>query len=60
VAANGGLVDVTGLSIAIAISNSELANDSLAINGLGGDDDVAVGRDVAALIETLVDLGGDE
>jgi hypothetical protein len=60
VAANGGLVDVTGLSIAIAINNSELANDTLAINGLGGDDDVAIGLDVAALIETLVDLGGDE
>jgi Ca2+-binding RTX toxin-like protein len=60
VAANGGLVDVTGLSIAIAISNSEPANDSLAVNGLGGDDDVAIGGGVAALIETLVDLGGDE
>jgi hypothetical protein len=60
VTANGGLVDVTGLSIAIAISNSELANDSLAINGLDGDDDVAIGGDVAALIETIVDLGGDE
>ena len=32
----------------------------LTLNGLGGDDDVAIGRDFAALIQTLVDLGGDE
>jgi Ca2+-binding RTX toxin-like protein len=60
VAANGGVVDVTGLFTAIGISHSEVANDSLAINGLGGDDDVVIGRGVAALIQTLVDLGGDE
>jgi Ca2+-binding RTX toxin-like protein len=59
VAANGGVVDVTGLFTAIAISHSEVASDSLAINGLGGDDDVAIGGGVAALIQTLVDLGGD-
>jgi hypothetical protein len=60
VAANGGVVDVTGLFTAIGISHSEVANDSLAINTLGGDDDVVIAGGVAALIQTLVDLGGDE
>jgi hypothetical protein len=32
----------------------------LAIKTLGGDDDVAIGGGVAALIQTLVELGGDE
>ena len=57
VAANGGIVDVTGLSTAVGISHSEAANDLLAINGLDGNDDVAIGGGVAALIQTLVDLG---
>jgi Ca2+-binding RTX toxin-like protein len=60
VATNGGVVDLTGLFTGIGISHSEVANDLLAINGFGGDDDVVIGRDVAALIQTLVDLGGDE
>ena len=57
VAANGGVVDVTGLATAVGISHSEAANDLLAINGLDGNDDVAIGGGVAALIQTLVDLG---
>jgi hypothetical protein len=60
VAANGGVVDVTGLSTAVGISNSEVANDLLAINGRDGNDDVAIGGGVAALIQTLVDLGSGE
>jgi hypothetical protein len=60
VAANGGVVDLTGLFTAIGISRSEVANDLLAINTLGGDDSVVIGDGVAALIQTLVDLGGDE
>jgi hypothetical protein len=60
VAANGGVVDVTGLFTAIGISHSEIANDLLAINGLGDKDDVAIGGGVAALIQTLVDLGDDD
>jgi Ca2+-binding RTX toxin-like protein len=60
VAANGGVVDVTGLSTDVGISNSEVANDLLAINGRDGNDDVAIGGGVAALIQTLVDLGSGE
>jgi Ca2+-binding RTX toxin-like protein len=60
VAANGGIVDVTGLFTAIGISHSEVANDLLAIKTLGGNDDVVIGGGVAALIQTLVDLDGDE
>jgi Ca2+-binding RTX toxin-like protein len=60
VAANGGVVDVTGLFTAIAISHSEVANDLLAINTRGGDDDVVIGPGVEELIQTLVDLGGDK
>jgi Ca2+-binding RTX toxin-like protein len=60
VAANGGVVDVTGLLTALGISHSEAANDLLTINALGGDDDVVIGGGVAALIQTLVDPGGDE
>jgi Ca2+-binding RTX toxin-like protein len=60
VAANGGVVDVTGLFTAVGISHSEVANDSLTIHGLDGNDDVTIGGGVAALIQTLVDLGADE
>jgi Ca2+-binding RTX toxin-like protein len=60
VAANDGVVDVTGLFTAIGISHSEVANDSLTISTLGGNDNVAIGAGVAALIQTLVDLGGGE
>jgi len=60
VAANAGIVDLTGLFPAIGISHSEVASDLLAINTLGGDDDVAIGGGVAALIQTIVDLEPDE
>ena len=60
VAANAGVVDVTGLFTAVGISNPELANDTLAINTLGGNDNVAIGGGVAGLIQTAVDLGADE
>ena len=53
-------MDVNGVPPTVQIDHSEAANDKLTVNGLGGDDDVAIGRDVAALIQTLVDLGGDE
>ncbi|HET8652982.1 MAG TPA: hypothetical protein VFM13_10475 [Gaiellaceae bacterium] len=60
VAANAGVVDVTGLFTAVGISHPEVANDTLAIHTLGGDDNVAIGAGVAALIQTLVDLGTDD
>jgi Ca2+-binding RTX toxin-like protein len=60
VSANGSAVDVAGLSAAVNIDHSELANDTLVIKTLAGNDDVAVGGGVAALIQTLVDLGTDE
>ena len=53
-------MDVNGVPPTVQIDHSEAANDKLTVNGLGGDDDVVIGRDVAALIQTLVDLGGDE
>ncbi len=60
VAANAGVVDMTGLFTAVGISNSEVANDTLAIKTLGGNDDVAIGGGVAALIQTQVDLGAGD
>jgi Ca2+-binding RTX toxin-like protein len=60
ITAGGSAVDVNGVAPTVQIDHSEAANDKLTVNGLGGDDDVAIGRDVAALIQTLVDLGSDE
>jgi len=60
VAANAGVVDVTGLFTAVGISHSEVANDTLVINTLDGNDNVAIDGGVAALIQTIVNLGGDE
>jgi Ca2+-binding RTX toxin-like protein len=60
VAANAGGVDVTGLAAAVRIEHSEAANDLLRVNTLAGNDNVVVGAGVAALIQTLVDLGADE
>jgi Ca2+-binding RTX toxin-like protein len=60
ITASGSAVDVNGVLPTVQIDHSEVANDKLTINGLGGDDDVAIDRDAAALIQTFVDLGGDE
>jgi Ca2+-binding RTX toxin-like protein len=60
VAANGGVVDLTGLFTAVSISHSEVANDPLAISTLRGNDEVTIDPGVGELIKTLVDLGGDE
>jgi Ca2+-binding RTX toxin-like protein len=59
IAANAGAVDVTGLAAGVRIEHSEAANDLLRVNTLAGNDDVAVGGGVAALVQTLVDLGAD-
>ena len=60
ITASGSAVDVNGVPPTVQIDHSEVANDKLTLNGLGGDDDVVIGREVAALIQTLVDLGGDQ
>ena len=60
VAANAGVVDLTGLAATVRIEHSEAANDVLQIKTLAGNDDVAIGGGVAALIQTVVDLGTDE
>jgi Ca2+-binding RTX toxin-like protein len=60
VAANAGVVDVTGLAPAVGVSHSEAASDSLTINTLAGNDDVTVDAGVAALIQPFVDLGPDD
>jgi Ca2+-binding RTX toxin-like protein len=60
IATSGSVVDVNGVFPTVQIDHSEAANDKLTLNGLGGDDDIVIGRDVAGLIQTLVDLGADE
>jgi Ca2+-binding RTX toxin-like protein len=60
VIATGSVVDVLGAPVTVQIDHAEVANDKLTVNGLGGDDDVAISPEAAALIQTLVDLGGDE
>jgi Ca2+-binding RTX toxin-like protein len=60
VIATGERVDVLGAPVTVHIDHAEAANDKLTVDGLGGDDEVAVGAEVAALIQTLVDLGADE
>jgi Ca2+-binding RTX toxin-like protein len=54
VAANAGGVDVTGLAAAVRIEHSEVANDLLKVDTLAGNDVVAVGGGVAALIQVQV------
>jgi hypothetical protein len=53
-------VDVIGAPVTVHIDHAEAANDRLTVDGLGGDDDVFVSPEAAALIQTLVDLGVDE
>jgi Ca2+-binding RTX toxin-like protein len=60
ITASGSGVLVNGVRPTVQIDHSEAGNDKLTVKGLGGDDDVAIGDEVAALIQTLVDLGGDE
>jgi Ca2+-binding RTX toxin-like protein len=55
-----GVVQVNGSPVAVQIDHTEAANDILTVAARGGDDNVTIDRDVAALIQTLVDLGGDE
>ena len=60
VTAIDNVVEVNGAPVTVQIAHSEAANDLLAINALDGDDNVAIGGGVAALIQTIVDLGPGE
>jgi Ca2+-binding RTX toxin-like protein len=60
VTAIDNVVEVNGAPVTVQIAHSEAANDLLAINALDGNDNVAIGGGVAALIQTLVDLGPGE
>ncbi len=57
---SGEQVLTTGLRTETRIVGSEPANDTLLVQTLDGNDDVTVAPDVADLINTVVDLGGDE
>jgi Ca2+-binding RTX toxin-like protein len=58
--ADGSTVEVIGSPVSVSIDHSEVANDELTVNGLGGDDDIVIDSEVAELIQTLIDLGGGE
>jgi hypothetical protein len=50
VAGNAGVVTVTGLPAQVKITNPEVANDLLTVNGLGGTDSITVSPSATALI----------
>jgi Ca2+-binding RTX toxin-like protein len=58
VAGSGSTVNVTGLAAKVHITNAEGANDSLQVNGLGGDD-VIDASDLHAGVISLTEDGGD-
>jgi Ca2+-binding RTX toxin-like protein len=60
VAANAAAVDVTGLSAAVKIDHSEATNDTLAVEAREGDDTIAAGLNLAALIKLTVDGGAGQ
>lgn len=49
-----------GLATQTKIVGSAVANDTLRINTLAGNDDVKVAPDVADLITPIVNLGADD
>jgi Ca2+-binding RTX toxin-like protein len=53
----GSSVSVVGLSALVSIANSEGANDSLVINGLGGDDGITATTLPAGVIKLTLDGG---
>src|SRR5262245_18453407 len=57
-AAVNGTVQVTGLAAQVNITQSEAANDTLTINGLGGTDTLSGSVGLAALVKLTLD-GGD-
>jgi Ca2+-binding RTX toxin-like protein len=54
---SGDSVVVGGLPATTTISGSELLNDTLRVNTLGGKDDVTVDPDAELLISPVIDLG---
>ena len=58
IAARPGETQVSGLAATVAVAQSEPTLDTLAVNGLGGDDRIAAEPAVAQLIAVLID-GGD-
>jgi Ca2+-binding RTX toxin-like protein len=58
VSGSGTTVNVTGLSAKVHITNAEGANDSLQVNGLGGDDTIDASALQAGVI-SLTENGGD-
>jgi Ca2+-binding RTX toxin-like protein len=57
----GSSVSVVGLAAQVSISNAEGANDSLVINGLGGDDGITATILPAGVIKLTIDGGaGDD
>jgi Ca2+-binding RTX toxin-like protein len=56
----GSSASVLGLAARVNITNSEGANDSLALNTLGGDDTVTATTLAAGVIKLTVDGGADE
>jgi Ca2+-binding RTX toxin-like protein len=51
---DGDVVDVAGIAPRVRLAHSEVANDRLTLNGLGGDDRFFVGAGVSALIQLTV------
>jgi Ca2+-binding RTX toxin-like protein len=57
----GSSVAVAGLSAAVNISNAEGANDTLVVNGLGGDDRITATTLPAGIMKLTIDAGaGDD
>jgi Ca2+-binding RTX toxin-like protein len=57
----GTSVSVVGLAARINVTNSEVANDSLVINGLGGDDTITATTLPAGVVKLTIDGGaGDD
>ncbi|MBR0848723.1 calcium-binding protein [Bradyrhizobium diazoefficiens] len=57
VSGSGTSVAVTGLPAALAITNAEGANDTLVVNGLGGDDNISAAMLAAGVIHLTIDGG---
>ena len=57
VSGSGGSVAVTGLPELVTITRAEASNDTLVINGLGGDDVITAANGLAGLIKLTIDGG---